>query len=140
PATIPGPPSGPLSIDDAAGLTLERVIESVAGDTTQGLNKDVAAERLRYAGANRISQVKNRSVFDILVSQFKSSVVLLLVIAAGISAGTHEYVQMAAILIAVVINASIGFATEFRSMLSLRALEELSGPVARVRRDGIDLE
>ncbi len=129
-----------LQIADAAKLDAADVVKTLRTDPINGLDAKIADERLQFAGANRMSSIKGRTVANLLIDQFKSSVVVLLLVAAVISALSHEQIQMLGILAAVVINAAIGFATEYKALVSLRSLEELSGPLARVRRGGIDQE
>lgn len=105
-----------------------------------GLSKAEAAHRLKIYGPNQCTGAAGPSTLTRLIAQFKSSVVVMLLVAAGISALTHEYIQMVGILAAVVINAVIGFFTEMQAYISLRSLEELSGPRARVIRDGQECE
>ncbi len=129
-----------LQIEEAAKLDAKSVIDALSTDATNGLDAEAAASRLVACGANRMSALKGRTVATLLIDQFKSSVVILLLIAALVSALGNEPIQMWGILAAVIINAVIGFATEYKALVSLRSLEELSGPLARVRRGGVDQE
>ncbi len=61
---------------------------------------------------------------------------LLLLAASGIALGVGEWLEAGAILIALLLNAAIGFATEWRAQRSLAALRALAVPGAIVRRDG----
>lgn len=123
-----------------ASQPIEQIVSNLGVDLSKGLTVELAAARLKQVGANRMTGVKTRSPSDILIDQFKSSVVILLLVASAISGFSHEYMQMVGILTAVVINAVIGFITEYRALVSLRALEELSGPLARIRRGGQEME
>lgn len=129
-----------MQIDEAARLDAESVINALSTDGTNGLDSESAERRLAACGANRMSSLKGRTVANLLIDQFKSSVVVLLIVAAVVSACGNEHSQMWGILAAVIINAVIGFATEYKALVSLRSLEELSGPLARVRRGGVDQE
>ena len=64
---------------------------------------------------------------------------LLLLAAAGIAWGLGEHAEAIAILAALLLNAAIGFGTEWRAQVSLAKLRALVVPTARVRRDGRDL-
>lgn len=123
-----------------ASQPIEQIVSNLGVDLSKGLTVELAAARLKQVGANRMTGFKTRSPSDILIDQFKSSVVILLLVASAISGFSHEYMQMVGILAAVVINAVIGFITEYRALVSLRALEELSGPLARIRRGGQEME
>lgn len=101
-----------------------------------GLTSAQAKERLDQYGYNEIKRNTTASNLTIFFRQFQSTVILLLVVAAAISALSNEYIQTAAILVAVLINALIGFVTEVKAKVSLAALESLSGPTCRIVRDG----
>ncbi|MBI4532754.1 MAG: cation-translocating P-type ATPase, partial [Candidatus Melainabacteria bacterium] len=105
-----------------------------------GLSSQVAWKRLEEFGANEIeTQVKERWP-AILFGQFQSSVVVLLLVASGISYACQEILQALGIMMAVLINASVGFFMELRAKTSLEALARLSGAVVRARRDGKEVE
>lgn len=128
------------STEEASALSREEVLGAFAVSLVNGLSKAEAAHRLKIHGPNQCTGAAGPSPLTRLIAQFKSSVVVMLLVAAGISALTHEYIQMLGILAAVVINAVIGFFTEMQAYISLRSLEELSGPRARAIRDGQECE
>lgn len=114
--------------------SLERVVQSLCVDLDRGLAESEVKSRLEAEGANAITRVVDVRPFKILLEQFKSSVVILLLVAAVISAILNEYLQTVGIIVAVLINALIGFITEYRAKISLEKLSQLAGAVARVRR------
>lgn len=128
----------PPARDEWGSLPPEDVVRKLKTHATQGLSFDEAAVRLARVGLNEVAHDPGKSALSILVHQFLSSVVVLLLVAAGISFLTGEHLQAAGILAAVAINAIVGFATEYKAKISLEALREISAPTARVRRDGRD--
>ena len=118
---------------DAAALRLRT-------DTTRGLTADEAHERFGRFGANRLKQAPGRTVFAILFSQVKSLLVVLLLAAAGIAFATGEPLEAGAILAVVVLNATIGFTTEWKAERTLTALRNQTVPRARVVREGVERE
>jgi Ca2+-transporting ATPase len=100
-----------------------------------GLAPDEAERRLGEVGPNRLRQIEHRSVAAILWEQFKSLVVLLLVVAMGVSFLFGQTVEALAIAVVLLINTAIGFVTEWRAVRSMEALQELGQVTARVRRD-----
>lgn len=118
---------------------LNLVVDRLSTDIANGLSEDEAAERLRSEGANAIQRTSDVQPIKILIEQFKSSVVILLLVAAGISSILREYLQTAGIIVAVFVNALVGFVTEFRAKVSLEKLSHLAGATARVRRNGKEL-
>lgn len=110
------------------------VVSSFKTDLKAGLDESRAQALLSEVGRNEIDYKQSDSPLTVLLRQFKSSVVLLLLIAAAISFCTQDHFQAIGILAAVFINAGVGYATEIKAQLSLSALQQLSGPVARVIR------
>lgn len=111
-----------------------------ATDKNTGLSQEQAEERLRADGPNELRKGAEINPWSLLFDQFKSSVVILLLVATIISLAMKEYLQMAGILVALVINAVIGFLTEYRAKVSLNSLAKLAGATARVRRGGGEKE
>lgn len=112
------------------------VIKHFSTDAERGLTSEQAIENLKQYGPNQLTARKPAGPMSILVRQFQSTVVVLLLLASLASWLSHETVQAIAILAAVLINAAVGFITELKAKFSLEALENLAGPVARVIRDG----
>lgn len=129
-----------LSIDRASLLPAEEVVESLKSDASLGLDPAEAAKRLERFGPNELGKKAQINPFRLFINQFLSTVVALLLVAAGVSAVSGEHFQSVGIALAVLINAIVGFITEYKAQVSLAALEVLSGPVARVRRGGRDFE
>ncbi len=105
-------------------------------DISRGLTAEQVAENLLKYGYNELRQHHGASTLTILIRQFQSTVVALLLVAAAVSLLTREFVQAGAIFVAVLINAVVGFITELKAKVSLEALENLAGPTSRVIRDG----
>lgn len=78
------------------------------------MTNEEAARRLKRFGANRLAQTPGRTPLAILFNQFKSLLVLLLFAAAGIAFATREPLEAGAILVVVVLDAMIGFLTEWK--------------------------
>ena len=123
----PIPPWARRATDVAAGLGV---------DVDTGLTGPDAAEALVRWGPNQLADRPSRSVLSILVAQFKSIIVLLLVGASGLSMAFSEWAEAVAVLGVIVINGAIGFWTELRAVRSMEALRQLGQVQARVRRNG----
>ncbi len=104
--------------------------------TAQGLSAAEAAARRDRYGPNRLREHQGRSLWDILIAQFRGLIVLLLGAAAGISIAFGETEEAIAIVAVILINAAIGFITEMRAVRSMAALRQLGTVEATVRRDG----
>ncbi|HXU88244.1 MAG TPA: cation-transporting P-type ATPase [Methylomirabilota bacterium] len=102
-----------------------------------GLTAEEAARRLAGLGENRVGDVPERSLWRLALDQFRSIVVLLLLAATLVAAFFGDTLEALAILVALVLNAAIGFGTEWRARVSLARLRDLTVPHALVRRDGM---
>ena len=105
--------------------------------TKTGLAAAEAAQRLTRYGPNRLPPVSAISPLRILLDQFHSVVVLLLVAACVVSLVLGDSVEAAAIAAVLAINTGIGFATELRARRAIAAILQLDIPQAVVLRDGI---
>jgi Ca2+-transporting ATPase len=105
-------------------------------DVLQGLTPQEAAERLQHWGPNALQTGKGLSPLAILLGQFRSLVIWVLIGAALVSAALGELADGIAILAIVVLNAVIGFLQEYRAEQAVAALARLAAPRARVVRGG----
>ena len=102
-----------------------------------GLTSAAAAERLRADGPNAIQEHGERSTAAILVGQFASPLVLLLLIACGVSVAVGDSVDAGIILVIVVLSAGLGFVQEARSETAVKALRDRLALQASAIRDGV---
>jgi P-type Ca2+ transporter type 2C len=116
--------------------SVDDVLQGFDVDAQQGLSDQEVQQRLDKHGRNRLRESETRSAWEILIEQFKSIVVLLLLIASVTSFAFGDLIEGVAILLAIAVNAVIGFTTEMRAVRSMQALREMSKVNAQVRRDG----
>lgn len=102
----------------------------------QGLSSEEAATRLGKYGFNELAATQKVSPLKILLSQFKSILILILVVATIISLVTGHGVDALVILVIVLVSAVLGFTQEFRAERALDALKDMLSPTATVIRDG----
>ena len=121
-------------------LSFEAVKDSLQTDVARGLTQAEAARRLAQYGPNTLAQARERSTFSILIAQFRSLIVALLVAATVIAFSMGENIEGFAILVVIVLNAAIGFFTEWKAERALSALQKQSVRVAHVIRDGAESE
>jgi magnesium-transporting ATPase (P-type) len=110
------------------------------GVTLTGLASHEAAERLRRFGPNRLEPPPPPSPWRILLRQFQSPLIYVLLAAAAIALALGESSDAAFIGAVLVLNASIGFANEFRAEREVQALSRLVRTRARVHREGRALD
>lgn len=126
----------PEHISDAHAVPATEIVSRLAVDPATGLADAEAGQRLARFGPNAMRARPPVSVLRIWISQFRGAVVILLAVAAVLSAAFAEWSQAAAIVAVLLINATIGFVTELRAVRAMEALRNLGTQPARVRRGG----
>jgi Ca2+-transporting ATPase len=106
----------------------------------QGLSAEEAEKRLEEYGPNRLLTEKKISKLAILIHQFQSPLIYILLIAAVVTGFLQEHIDTGVILAVVILNAVIGYIQEFKAEESIRALKKLTVPKARVLREGVEKE
>jgi P-type Ca2+ transporter type 2C len=117
-------------------LPLPEVVERLQTDATHGLTQAEAARRLAQHGPNALPQAQQRSAISMLLAQFRSIIVALLIVATAIAFIMGEHIEAVAILVVIILNAGIGFFTEWKAAQALSALQKQSVPLAHAIRDG----
>ena len=121
-------------------LSGEEVLSALGVSLENGLTEDEVRVRDRLYGKNLLQKVKPKSPWVILLYQFKSLIVLLLVAAAVLSFVFGDAPEGIAILIVLIINSAIGFFTEIKAVRSMEALHKLVRLEAKVRRGAHTVE
>jgi len=119
-------------------LSIESVARRLRSDNLRGLTHAEAARRLAQHGPNVLAQAQERSTVAILFGQFRSLIVALLVAATIIAFAVGESIEAVAILVVIILNAGIGFFTEWKAEQALSALQKQAVRVAHVIRDGVE--
>ncbi|RPJ28136.1 MAG: cation-translocating P-type ATPase [Chloroflexi bacterium] len=101
-----------------------------------GLTAEEAKSRLEHYGPNQLKEAARTTFWQTLWEQLNSFVVILLIVASVISALLGDYVEAAAIMAIVVLNAVLGIVQERRAEEALAALKKLASPEAHVMRSG----
>ena len=117
-------------------LELPDALRRLGVDGERGLGEDEAARRLAESGPNEISGRGGRSPGSILLEQFASVMVGVLLAAAAVSLAIGEPGDAVVILAIVVLNALLGFRQEYRAEKAMAALKKLAVPTVRVVRGG----
>ncbi|MCB9916668.1 MAG: HAD-IC family P-type ATPase [Planctomycetes bacterium] len=123
-----------------AASPAEEVARALDVDPRQGLDEAEVARRRAVVGANQLRGLEPASAWHVLARQFASWIVALLGAAALAAFAVGEWLDGAAVIVVLVLNAAIGFATELRAVRSMEALRRLGEVHARVRRGGREHE
>jgi Ca2+-transporting ATPase len=113
----------------------------------EGLTAEQVRRRREQFGANELREAPGRSFWRMLLDQFNNFLVIILIIAAIVSAligwteynrtgEVTEFIDAIAIMTIVILNAILGVLQEGRAEEALAALKKMSAPNARVLRDG----
>ncbi len=121
-------------------LSAAQVAEALQVDGATGLAAADVVRRQAQYGPNVLEAKHQRSLWVMLADQFRSLIVALLLVAAALAFLLGDQVEALAILVVIVVNAAIGFATEWRAAVALEGLRRQAVAVARARRDGEERE
>ena len=101
-----------------------------------GLSPEEAVQRLEQYGANRLAEMPPQPAWRRFVDQFKSLLILILLVTAALALLIGDVKDTVVILVVVAFNAVLGFYQEHRAEQSLAALKKMLALKARVRRGG----
>jgi Ca2+-transporting ATPase len=117
-------------------LTNEQTSNTAPQQSLIGLTEGEALERRRQYGENRLPTEKGTSVSTILLAQFKSPLVYIILVAAGVSLLVGELGDFGIIMAVVVIDVILGFIQEYQAQKTYTSLKGLLKPTTTVIRGG----
>ena len=114
-------------------------------DPRSGLSGGAAAARLEEHGPNRLREAHQRPMWRVILDQFRSVVILMLAGALALALATRQWLEAIALAAVILVNAGIGFASEWNAMKSMETPRRMSEgtlvkdilmpPIRRGRRD-----
>ncbi len=122
------------------------VLEECATDAKQGLGAGVAEELLRQNGPNRLKEAEKTPLWIRFFQQMGDPMVIMLIVAAVISAATSvaqgeaDFADVIIILFVVILNSVLGVVQEAKSEEALAALQEMAAATSKVIRGGKQVE
>jgi magnesium-transporting ATPase (P-type) len=105
-----------------------------------GLTDTEVRERLQKFGPNKLAEEEKISKLKILLHQFTSPLIYILLIAAVVTAILQEYKDTGVIVAILLLNAVVGYIQEYKAEKNVRALKKMVVSKARVLRDGKEQE
>ncbi len=120
-------------------LDTEEVFKKLSS-SHEGLTESEAGSRLSTYGPNKLPEQEQISKLKILIHQFTSPLIYILLIASIVTFILGEFIDTAVIILVVLLNAVIGYLQEYKAEQSVRALKQMVVPKARVVRDGKEKE
>ena len=126
------------AIDKRSWFALEigETAEALHTSIDEGLDANLAASRLASLGPNELTAAPKPPFWKKLLEQFSSFLVIILILAAVVSAIVGEYVEAIAITAIVMLNAALGVVQERRAEEAMAALQQLTAPEAQAVRGG----
>ncbi len=119
---------------------VDEVLNELTTDAINGLNDEQASQRLEVYGQNELIERSRKKPIVLLLEQFTSTLVLILIIAAVISGFLGKPIETIAILAIVVLFAVLSFVQEYRAERAMAALKKLTVPLVKVQRNGTLIE
>ncbi|ASU32387.1 cation-translocating P-type ATPase [Mucilaginibacter xinganensis] len=117
-------------------LSTADIALSFQTDPAMGLSEAEALKRNKLFGSNSYKTRRQKSTVLILIQQFKSPIVYLLIFGAFVSFYFSDYLETAAIVAVILINAIIGFFMELQASNSMNALKKMDIILSKVIRNG----
>jgi len=106
----------------------------------KGLEDKQVSSNTEKFGLNQLTEKKRKTVLEVFLSQFKDLLVLILIVAAIISAITGSLESTLVIFAVIILNSILGTVQHFKAEQSLDSLKALSSPCAKVYRNGKKVE
>ncbi len=120
--------------------SVSEVLKSL-GSAENGLTEAEAAERLTKYGPNKLAEAKKPTLLERFLTQLKDPMLIILIIAAGVSAltgmlsGENEWADVIIILMVVILNAVLGVIQESKAEEAIAALQTMTAATCKVMRD-----
>lgn len=118
---------------------LESVFEKL-NSSESGLDGAQAGERLAQYGPNELQGGQSISAWGILLDQFKNILIIILLLATGLSIVLGHGIEAVAIAVIVLFAVILGFVQEYRAERAIEALREMAAPLASVLRNGEEIK
>ena len=112
------------------------------GVTAEGLTSAQAQERLAKYGPNKLKEAEKPTLLQRFIEQLKDPMLIILLVAAGVSAltgmlsGENEWAEVIIILAVVLLNAILGVFQESKAEAAIEALQTMTAATCKVMRDG----
>ena len=122
-------------------LSTQEVLKNL-GVTTEGLSSAEAAKRLEKYGHNKLKEAEKPSLIQRFLAQLKDPMLIILMIAAAVSAltgmlsGENEWAEVIIIIAVVLLNAILGVVQESKAEAAIEALQTMTAATCKVIRDG----
>ena len=114
----------------------DHILKELSTDSSKGLSSQEVTSRLKKYGENKLEEKKKKPFIKKLIEQLLDPMVIILFVAAILSAVTSDWIEMLIILAVVILNTTLSLIQEGKAENSVDALQKMSAPDAKVLRDG----
>ena len=121
--------------------SVQEVLQDL-GVGPEGLSTEQAKQRLEQYGPNKLKEAPKPTLLQRFLTQLKDPMLIILMIAAGVSAvtgmvsGENEWADVIIILAVVLLNAILGVIQESKAEAAIEALQTMTAATCKVMRDG----
>jgi len=132
--SVAAPKAEDYPLGKTYSIPIEKIISLLQADQQNGLAEADIESRIKKYGLNQYQEQKQKSVFLILVEQFKSPIVALLVVAAALSFFFQHWLEGFSIIGVIFITSAVGFFMELQARKSMNALKQMDVSLSKVWR------
>jgi Ca2+-transporting ATPase len=129
-------PAPEIGVARPWAMDRDAVIEALRSDPAAGLSTPDSADRLARFGSNELLERGAKPAWRLLLEQFTNTMIVVLTMAALVTAVIGDLKDTIVIMAIVVLNGVIGFAQEYRAERAMAALKRMTSPTSSVVRDG----
>ncbi len=121
-------------------LKTDEALAKLESSPTNGLTSQEVQKRLSEFGPNELKKEKGKSPVRLFLEQFTDVLIIILLIATGLSIVIGDTIEAGIIFAIVLASASLGFFGEYRSEKAVEALKKMTAPAALVLRNGKEIK
>jgi P-type Ca2+ transporter type 2C len=122
-------------IEHPQTIPTDEIIRIFQTNPREGLKEDDVKKRVEAYGLNTYKAQEQKSIFLIVLEQFKSPIILLLVVAGVFSFVFQHWLEGFSIIGVILVTAALGFFMELQARQSMNALREMDVSVSKVWRE-----
>ena len=134
------PASTPANPSSAWHTLSVAAVHNRLGTTGSGLSSEDAASRLAEHGPNELAASAATSPWSLVLAQFKNILILILLVAVGLSALLGHTLEAVVIAVIMLFAVVLGFVQEYRAERAMEGLRRMAAPLATALRDGEERE
>ena len=117
-------------------LSENEVIEKLGSDKEKGLDRGKVHKRLQEFGNNRLKKVSHFNALKVFLEQFKSFLIIILILAAVFSFFIESKIDSVVIFAIIILNAGLGFFQEYKASKAIEDLNKMMVLKSKILREG----